>query len=153
MGTQAHWMSYRWRTRTVTVEDGVIEVGAPVYAETLADARSEVSLTADHPAQTVVVERRTGRKVEGYVYVFDRILNPPAPGICRHCGRDVALMEHPRDVVAWGDSTRDPFYCPSAADLTHRAHQHPETCWCGGTGWRKELGVPCNMSRPNGATT
>lgn len=30
--------------------------------------------------------------------------------------------------------------------LERRMNQpHPDTCWCNGTGWRSDLGVPCNL--------
>lgn len=134
MGTRAHWFSYRWRTRTVEFDGSRIEVGSPVYCETVADAKADA---AEDGAGTVVLERRIGTKAAGYVYEFDRILNPPPPSTCAvpGCGRPISLMRRhgfsTSNVipglapVGWGDSTRDPFYCPRSRDLNHRPEETP----------------------------
>lgn len=39
----------------------------------------------------------------------------------------------------------------SARILRTAATGHRPECWCRGTGWRAELGVPCNLPQPTDA--
>lgn len=55
---------------------------------------------------------------------------------CLIIGSGVPRMYVPLDDVLY-------FAVESSDPEEHRCH--PKSCWCYGTGWRTELGVPCNL--------
>lgn len=64
MGTQAHWFSAPWRYRE---EDAL----GWTYADTLADVKEDVG---DPPDVPVTIQKRQGRKREGYTYVDHSVI-------------------------------------------------------------------------------
>lgn len=98
MGTRAYWFRFPWRYRTFDA-DG--DPGSWVYAETLRDVRSDTA----SGRWRVQVQKRTGRKSEGYTYVTHSI----TPPVCR------CMTEDPGD--GYGERV-----------VTHSltCHEHPE---------------------------